>query len=58
MGEKQVALPFDSMVIRASNFVMRGLTDDQIRAMPNWTRGNFDDTDSTAEQTAPISTAG
>lgn len=58
LGEKQVALPLDSMFLRGNNLVMRGLTDDQIRAMPSWTRENHDYTDFTADQTAPISTSG
>lgn len=58
LGEKLVALPLDSMFLRDSDLVMRGLTDDQIRAMPSWSRENHDYTDFTADQTAQISTSG
>ena len=36
MGQKHVALPLDSMVLRNGKMEMRGLTDDQIRSMPSW----------------------
>ena len=38
LGEKQVALPLDSMMVRDGKLVMRNMTDDQIRAMPSWTK--------------------
>jgi len=37
---------------------MRGMTDDQIRAMPSWTQGTAGYTDFTAEQPVQVSTAG
>lgn len=37
MGQKHVALPLDTMVLRNGRMEMRGLTDDQIRAMNSWT---------------------
>lgn len=36
LGEKRVAVPLDSMAIRDDRFVVRGLTDDDIRNMPEW----------------------
>lgn len=58
MGEKQVALPVDSMIVRDGKLIMRGMTDDQIRAMPAWTKGSRDYSDMAADQTIQIGTSG
>ncbi len=58
MGEKQVALPVDNMFLRNGKLVMRGITDDQIKAMPSWTQGTQGFTDFTADQPVHVSTSG
>ena len=59
LGEKQVALPLDNMFERDGKLVMRGMTDNQIRAMPAWKEGNREYTDVSGSQEVQVSnTAG
>ncbi len=58
LGEKQVALPVDSMFMRGNNLVMRGLTDDQIRGMPSWNSNDNGYTDFSANQPVEMPTNG
>jgi hypothetical protein len=57
LGDKQVALPVKEMALQNGKLVVRGLTDDQIRAMPAWKEGdtNFAGVDN--NQTVVVSTA-
>ena len=58
MGEKQVALPVNNMVVRDGKLVMRGMSGDQIRAMPAWTRNTTGFNAYTAEQPVRFDAAG
>ncbi|MCJ2062755.1 PRC-barrel domain-containing protein [Methylobacterium sp. J-088] len=40
MGEKQVAVALDKIFMKRDRLVTRGRTDDQIRAMPAWKKGD------------------
>jgi len=40
MGEKQVAVALDKISMNRDRLVTRGLSDDQIRAMPAWKKGD------------------
>lgn len=40
LGEKQVAVSLDKVSMNRDRLVTRGLTDDQIRAMPAWKKGD------------------
>lgn len=39
LGEKQVAIPLSNVVMRGDRLVTRDLTDEQIKAMPEWKKG-------------------
>lgn len=39
LGEKQVAIPLSNVVMRGDRLVTRDLSDEQIKAMPEWTKG-------------------
>lgn len=46
MGEKQVAVSLDNVVMRNDRLITHNLTNDQIRGMPEWKRGQQADVDS------------
>jgi hypothetical protein len=58
LGEKQVALPLDSMVLDGDRLVMRGLSDDQIRAMPAWDGKGHGYRDLDRDQTLEVARSG
>lgn len=39
LGEKQVAIPLNNVVMRGDRLVTRDLSDEQIKAMPEWKKG-------------------
>ncbi|MHB2211470.1 PRC-barrel domain-containing protein [Methylobacterium sp. CM6257] len=39
LGEKQVAIPLSNVVMRGDRLVTRDLSDEQIKAMPEWKKG-------------------
>lgn len=39
LGEKQVAIPLNNVVMRGDRLVTRDLSDEQIKAMPEWRKG-------------------
>lgn len=45
MGEKQVAVSLDNVVMRNDRLITHDLTNDQIKAMPEWKRGQQADVD-------------
>ena len=45
LGEKQVAIPLDNVVLRGDRLVTTKLSDEQIKAMPEWKRGQQTDLD-------------
>lgn len=45
LGEKQVAIPLSNVVMRGDRLVTRELTDEQIKAMPEWKKGQQTDLD-------------
>jgi sporulation protein YlmC with PRC-barrel domain len=55
LGEKRVAIPLENVWSRGDRLITRGLTDDQIKAMPDWTQQvrNYRDLDDS--QSAQIS---
>jgi PRC-barrel domain len=42
IGEKQVAIPLEQTALHGDRLVIRGLSDDQVRAMPTWTTASGD----------------
>ncbi|KQP80279.1 PRC-barrel domain-containing protein [Methylobacterium sp. Leaf117] len=46
LGEKQVAIPLDKIVMRGDRLITRQITDEQIKAMPEWKSGQQTDLDS------------
>lgn len=58
LGEKQVALPLDSMFVRDGKLVMRGMSDDQIKAMPSWTQATPGYSNATGNAAVPVATGG
>lgn len=57
LGDKQVALPVRDMALQNGKLVLRGLTDDQIRAMPAWKEGESNFAGVNSNQTVVVSTA-
>ena len=57
MGQKHVALPLDSMVLRNGRMEMRGLTDDQIRSMNSWSDNQPGYTDLQMNSSVQVGTA-
>ena len=57
LGEKQVALPLEQLTLRGDKLVIRGLTDDRIKAMPAWDRNNRSYRELDGNQMAQISNA-
>lgn len=55
LGEKQVALPIDKVSMNGDRLVARGITDDQIKAMPAWTKGSG--TQLNADQSVSVGTS-
>lgn len=39
LGEKQVAIPLNNVVMRGDRLITRDLSDEQIKAMPEWKKG-------------------
>lgn len=58
MGEKQVALPIDNMFVRDGKLVMRGMTDEQIKAMPAWSKNTTGYSEPAADQPIQVGTGG
>lgn len=56
LGEKQVAIPLDHVAVQGDRLVTHGLTDDQIKAMPAWKRGQLADLN--GDQTVQVRTEG
>ncbi|ACA20007.1 PRC-barrel domain protein [Methylobacterium sp. 4-46] len=56
LGEKQVAVPLDKVSMNGDRLVARGITDDQIKAMPAWTKGSG--TPVNADQSVSVATSG
>jgi predicted outer membrane protein/sporulation protein YlmC with PRC-barrel domain len=54
LGEKRVAIPLDNVWVQNDRIVAHGLSNDQIKAMPDWNQQVRNYHELTKDQTAPV----